>query len=702
MLKCYIDNKEYKLDHDYTILQLCLKNNISLPRFCYHEKLSIAGNCRMCLVEVEKSPKPVASCAMSLVNNMRVYTNTTLVKKSRENVLEFLLANHPLDCPICDQGGECDLQDQAMLYGGDRGRFYELKRATVNKNIGPVVKTIMTRCIHCTRCIRFLSEIAGSRSFGTTGRGLGMEVGTYIDKILTTELSGNLVDLCPVGALTSKPYSFTARPWELSSVHSVDILDSLGSNLKIDLRGNQVLRVLPLNNFKLNEDWITDKVRYVYDGLRNQRIMSPMLRTQNNILFKASWFKVFSFLRSFVNFSNVNFVLGNLLESELILLTKIFANNFGNSNFVGLQNSGSCQPSLYNSDFGFTHFFNQSLSNLDSNDLIIIFNSNLRLEAPLVNTRIRKNYLRNNVLIASFGCDLNLTYYYKNLGSSTKVLLAILEGRHWICKALLNAKKPAIILGSSLFERNTILDVLDFLKILNNNLELFNINNFNVLFPFSSNLNALELGLFPGVNFFNNKNVITNKHIYYLLGADDFIPSQNADACFFIYQGHHGDKMAKKANVILPGFSFFEKSSTFLNLQGFSQNSNFVLMPVQGNSKNDWKILMNLLYFLKQNVNKTIFNSVNLSIFTNLKVLLYKKSFKFKKMNNFDILLFVQFANYIIKNKTNFTFKFANYANFAFIKDYFAMDSISRSSSVLSLSRFNTKQSFFNFNKNID
>lgn len=212
MLKCYIDNKEYKLDHDYTILQLCLKNNISLPRFCYHEKLSIAGNCRMCLVEVEKSPKPVASCAMSLVNNMRVYTNTTLVKKSRENVLEFLLANHPLDCPICDQGGECDLQDQAMLYGGDRGRFYELKRATVNKNIGPVVKTIMTRCIHCTRCIRFLSEIAGSRSFGTTGRGLGMEVGTYIDKILTTELSGNLVDLCPVGALTSKPYSFTARP----------------------------------------------------------------------------------------------------------------------------------------------------------------------------------------------------------------------------------------------------------------------------------------------------------------------------------------------------------------------------------------------------------------------------------------------------------------------------------------------------------
>ena len=496
MVKFLINNKEYISNESYTILQFCLKNAIEIPRFCFHERLSIAGNCRMCLVEMKKSLKPIASCAVSITEDMVLFTDTILVKKARENVLEFLLSNHPLDCPICDQGGECDLQDQAMIFGGDRGRFYENKRASENKICGPIVKTIMTRCIHCTRCIRYLSEITGLVSFGTTGRGNEMEIGTYIESSLLSELSGNLIDLCPVGALTSKPYWFRARPWELISVESIDIFDSLGSNIRIDLRGQQIMRVLPIYNKFLNDWWITDKVRYFYDALEYQRFNSVILKKNRN-WYKISWLKSFCFIKQNFQWNITNYICGNYIESELVLLLKKYANTFGSSNLLNDNKLLNLKTIL---DY---RIYLNDLNKLRENHLYLLINSNLRLESPILNTEIRKSFINLNALIFSFNTYFDMSFSYKQVGLSLNLLKRFFEGKLWICKLFSKSTKACIVLGQNILNR--IDNVILLIENLNLILKKLNLNwqGFSFIFSKPAILSIFELGFINGVNQFN-------------------------------------------------------------------------------------------------------------------------------------------------------------------------------------------------------
>lgn len=437
-----------------TVLQACEKAGVQIPRFCYHDRLSVAGNCRMCLVEIEKAPKPVAACAMPVMKGWNILTNSEKSRKAREGVMEFLLANHPLDCPICDQGGECDLQDQSMMFGSDRSRFRESKRAVEDKNIGPLVKTIMTRCIQCTRCIRFASEVAGVDDLGTTGRGNDMQVGTYVEKMFMSELSGNIIDICPVGALTSKPYAFTARPWETRKVESIDVLDAVGSNIVVSTRTGEVMRILPRLHEDINEEWISDKTRFAYDGLKRQRLTQPMVKNEKGVFVYASWEdvlpRVAGVLQS-VEGKDIAAVVGGLVDAEALIALKDLLNR--------LNCDTLCTEEIFptagaGTDLRSNYLLNTKIAGVEEADVLLLVGTNPRFEAPLFNARIRKSWLHNDLQVALVGSPVDLTYRYEHLGESPQILLEIASGKHAFSKVLDNAKKPMVVVGSTALQRS--------------------------------------------------------------------------------------------------------------------------------------------------------------------------------------------------------------------------------------------------------
>uniref|UniRef100_A0A8C5WJB6 NADH-ubiquinone oxidoreductase 75 kDa subunit, mitochondrial n=1 Tax=Leptobrachium leishanense TaxID=445787 RepID=A0A8C5WJB6_9ANUR len=593
LIEVFVDGKPVMVEPGTTVLQACEKMGVQIPRFCYHERLSVAGNCRMCLVEIEKAPKPVAACAMPVMKGWNILTNSEKSKKAREGVMEFLLANHPLDCPICDQGGECDLQDQSMMFGSDRSRFLDGKRAVEDKNIGPLVKTIMTRCIHCTRCIRFASEVAGVDDLGTTGRGNEMQVGTYIEKMFTSELSGNIIDLCPVGALTSKPYAFTARPWETRKTETIDVLDALGSNIVVSTRGGEVMRILPKMNEEINEEWISDKTRFAYDGLKRQRLTQPMVRDDKGHLVHTTWENVLSqvagVLQS-VQGSSIAAVAGGLVDAEALIALKDLLNHL-NSDVL-------CTEEIFpnhgaGTDLRSNYLLNSRISGVEEADVLLLVGTNPRYEAPLFNARIRKSWLHNDLTVAVVGSAVDLTYTYNHLGDSPQVLKDIASGKHPFSKDLGQAKKPMVVLGSSALQRKDGAAIHSAVSTIAQNLRTTSGVSeewkvLNVLHRVASQVAALDLGYKPGVDTIRR----SPPKVLFLLGADaGTITRQDLPKdCFIIYQGHHGDVGATMADVILPGAAYTEKAATYVNTEGRAQRT-YVAVTPPGLAREDWRIL---------------------------------------------------------------------------------------------------------------
>nr|YP_007890726.1 NADH dehydrogenase subunit 11 [Jakoba libera]AGH24220.1 NADH dehydrogenase subunit 11 [Jakoba libera] len=595
MIQVFIDNQSVKVEKGSTVFQACTKAGVEIPRFCYHERLSIAGNCRMCLVEVEKSPKPVASCAMPVMEGMKIKTNTALVKKAREGVLEFLLINHPLDCPICDQGGECDLQDLTMVYGADTSRFSESKRSVKDKELGPLVKTVMTRCIHCTRCVRFATEIAGVQDLGTVGRGKETEISTYLKKIFDSELSGNVIDLCPVGALTSKPYAFHSRSWEIKSTETIDLSDSLGSNIKVDVRGSSILRILPRLNESINEEWISDKTRFSYDGLQHQRLYHPMIR-KNGYLEKVSWQEalqeVLHKLSLYAKESTVA-VLGSQVDVESAVVTKEFLTKLGIHQLYFEKHwnavTGILSSNQLNDHSTKNYLLNQSIPGLEEVDTCLLVGVNPRFEATLVNTRLRKRYLQGNFQMACIGPELNLTYPVKHLGNDINLLLQICEGRHPFSKFLAKTKKSIVILGNHLFRKESSHGIYDLVQEMTKRLP--NFNSFNFLHSSAGLTGYLEAGILNDRHVCNQQISNTSKNLLlFSIGSDDLDIPVDSSNCL-VYLGHHGDKCASHADIILPCAAFTEKeNSTYLTIQGQSQFTKLVFYP-PADAKEDWEIL---------------------------------------------------------------------------------------------------------------
>jgi NADH-quinone oxidoreductase subunit G len=593
MPKLTIDGKEIEVPTGMTVLQACELAGAEIPRFCYHERLSVAGNCRMCLVEMEKSPKPIASCAMPASEGMVIKTDTPLVKKARHGVMEFLLINHPLDCPICDQGGECDLQDQAMAYGFGRSRYQENKRAVLDKNFGPLVKTIMTRCIHCTRCVRFATEVAGVEELGATGRGEHMEIGTYVEKALSSELSGNIIDLCPVGALTSKPYAFTARPWELKKTESIDVLDAVGSNIRVDARGNEVMRVLPRLNEDINEEWISDKTRFACDGLRRQRLDRPYVR-RNGKLEPATWPEAFATIAARlkgVPGERIAAVAGDLADVEAMLALKDLMTALGSANLDCRQDGAAIDarvPAAYR--------FNTTIAGIDQADACLLIGTNPRWEAPIINARLRKRFLTGKLRVGVIGPQLDLTYKYEYLGAGPRTLQEIAEGRHPFAELLRKAQKPMLILGSGALARGDGAAVLHLARQVAESCNMVQEgwNGFNFLHRAAARVGGIEIGFLPGQGGRDIFGILDGAKkgdidVVYLLGADEIDGSWFGSA-FVIYQGHHGDAGAHRADVILPGAAYTEKNATYVNTEGRVQQTLLAAFP-PGDAREDWTIL---------------------------------------------------------------------------------------------------------------
>ena len=498
MIEIYINNIKLKVNKNLTVLQACNNFKIEIPKFCFQENLKIAGNCRMCLVEIENSPKPVASCAMPLIPNMKIFTNTPLVQKARESVLEFLLINHPLDCPICDQASECDLQDQTMIYGSDRSRFFFKKRGVEDKYCGPFIKTIMTRCIHCTRCVRFANDICGIDDLGTTGRGNKTEISFYYPKIFDSEFSGNLVDLCPVGALTSKPYTFKARSWELIKKEGIDILDSLGSNIQINIFNNNIVRILPKTNVNINKEWISNKTRYFFDSLKYQRIKYPLLKDNMNNFQKISWADTLKIINKKLiteDSSNVKSIIGDLTDLNSLFLLKNNLNKFGISN-IHYESFLNNLNFKINSDLTTNFLFNNTLKSIEESDLCLIIGSNIRKEGSILNIHLINRLKKGNFKMAYIGNKTNFTYKIKHLGLTLETLIYIIQGKHNFCKDLKQARKPLIIFGENVLNQKNgfyLLSKLKNLSIFKNNVNFFNtktalINFFEITFPKTNNL----------------------------------------------------------------------------------------------------------------------------------------------------------------------------------------------------------------------
>ena len=637
MPKITINNKEIEFEEGMTVLQACELAGAEIPRFCYHERLSIAGNCRMCLVELEKSPKPIASCAMPATDGMKINTNSVYVDKARKGVMEFLLANHPLDCPVCDQGGECDLQDQSLFYGLGNSRYTENKRQVTEKYMGPLIKTQMTRCIHCTRCIRFATEVAGIPELGAIGRGEDMEITTYLEKSMESELSANVIDLCPVGALTSKPYAFEARPWDLKKTETVDVMDAIGSNIRVDTYGWEVKRVLPRVNEEINEEWISDKTRYACDGLLKQRLDTPYIR-ENGRLQKTSWDKALKFLISKIKSFNpgeVAGLIGDLADLEMIYSFKSFFEKC-----IGSTNLECRQDKIYiNPTERINYIFNSSINGIEDSDFILLVGTNPRLEATILNARIRKAYIRNRMKIYSIGDPGDLTYPYKNIGSSTKIIKDIASGNHEISAQIKKSKKPIIIIGESALYGKSGQYLFEELKnfLSKNNFIKKDWNALNILTQQASRVGAIDLGAYlinENENFlFFNKLDNNDFKFIYLLGADN-INFDKKDK-FIVYQGSHGDNGAEIADIVLPGAAYTEKNGLFVNLEGRLQKAHKASYP-PGDAREDWIIFKDLANMMKKPLGFNNVEQLRESIYKKIQQKINDKKNKTNKIDFMD------------------------------------------------------------------
>ena len=582
LINIKINQKEIQVDKNLTVMQACEIAGEEIPRFCYHDKLSIAGNCRMCLVEIEKAPKLVSSCTMPLMEGMSIITNSEKVNAGRKGVMEFLLINHPLDCPICDQGGECDLQDQAMYYGFDKSRYKENKRAVDNKNMGPLVNTIMTRCIHCTRCVRFATEVAGVPELGMLGRGENAEITTYLEQSITSELSGNVIDLCPVGALTSKPYQFKARPWELKRTDSIDIFDSVGSNIRVDSRAEEILRVTPRTNEFINEEWISDKVRFNYDGYYQQRIDIPYIK-KNQKLSSSSWEESLKILKNKLKSLKPLALIGEHVDLETGYAINKFMSNFGKDNVECRTDN---QAILENLD---SYRFNTPLNEIENSDLIILLGTNPKIETPIINHKIFKAY-NNNSRIFNIGENISLNYQTEYLGDKLSNL-----NNEKLIKALKKSSNPLIIIGSAFLNKikniKTLKSIFSFAD--KHNVITKDKNNLNFLNPYASRVGQLILG-----NTTKNlcepfSKLKKEKFEIVLSFGSEHIASEQFDNCFRVYFGHHGDEGAMKSDIILPTPLYTEKNGIFVNIEGRPQEAKKCHNPI-GSAKEEWSIIKKL------------------------------------------------------------------------------------------------------------
>ena len=589
-----VDGVELEVPDGISVLQACELAGAEIPRFCYHERLSSAGNCRMCLVEVKPGPpKPAASCALPVGEGMEIFTDSELVRKARHGVMEFLLINHPLDCPICDQGGECDLQDQAMAFGHDGSRYAENKRAVDDKYMGPLINTIMTRCIHCTRCVRFSTEIGGVTDMGMVNRGENAEI-TTLGKAVSSELSGNVIDLCPVGALTSKPYSFVARPWELRKTETIDAMDAVGSNIRVDARGNEVLRVLPRLNEDVNEEWISDKTRFACDGLRRQRLDRPYVRNAEGKLEAADWDAAFEAIAARVkglDGRKIAALAGDLCDAESMFALKALMTSFGSPNLDCRQDGAALDPAVRAS-----YLFNSGIPGIEEAGACLIVGSNPRWEAPLVNARLRKRWLQDNFKIGVVGPTHDLTYDTEYLGAGPETLQQIADGSHAFATVLKDAERPMLILGMGALARSDGAAVLAAARRIAESTGMVadGWNGFNVLHTAAARVGGLDIGFVPGEGGLDTQGILEAAEsgaveAVYLLGADE-IDTKKLDKAFVIYQGHHGDEGAHAADVILPGAAYTEKSGTYVNTEGRVQRGQVAAFP-PGDAREDWTIV---------------------------------------------------------------------------------------------------------------
>ena len=670
MPKIIIDNKEIEFKNGMTVMQACELANVEIPRFCYHDKLSIAGNCRMCLVEMEKSPKPIASCAMPAADGMIIKTNTDTVKKARKGVMEFLLINHPLDCPICDQGGECDLQDQALHYGFDKSRYDENKRAVQNKHMGPLVKTIMTRCIHCTRCVRFSTEVAGVDDLGLLGRGENAEITTYLEQTIKSELSGNVIDLCPVGALTNKPYAFQARPWELKKTESVDVFDAMGASIRIDTRGKSVLRVLPRLNEEINEEWINDKSRFAIDGLSKQRLDKPYLKNEKK-LEPTNWDVALQSIVSELknrNPKNTMALSGNFSDIESLYSAKFFLHSLGSKYY-------DCR--FDNAQFIEGHrssyLFNSSIQDIDEADAILLVGTNPRWEAAVLNARIRKSYINNNCKIGLIGPKSDLTYEYDHISDNLSHLNDILVGESYFTDILQNAKKPMIIIGTSAINFEGGQDILRICSEISNKYNITNetFNGLNILQQNISRVGSLDIKFYNN-NFDQNwnssikKHIDINKPVVFLLDLDDIDLSILKNA-YVVYIGHHGDVAASVADAVLPAPAFPERSSTYVNTEGRVVQTTKCMHPL-GESKEEWKIFRALSNEFNDNLK---FNNLG-----ELRQEIIKEYSFLKELNVLPVSEKINFGNSIEIKDRKVKYNISN---------FYMTDSISRASSTMAI-----------------
>jgi NADH-quinone oxidoreductase subunit G len=627
MPKLLVDGAEIEVESGTTLLQACEMAGAEIPRFCYHERLSIAGNCRMCLVEVKGMPKPQASCALS-VNDLRpgpngeppeVLTRTPAVRKAREGVMEFLLINHPLDCPICDQGGECDLQDQAMAYGIDSSRFAENKRAVEDKNIGPLVNTHMNRCIHCTRCVRFSTEVAGVEELGAIGRGEDMEITTYLEAAMMSELQGNVIDLCPVGALTSKPYEVKARPWELRKIETIDVMDALGSSIRVDVRDRQVMRILPRTNDDVNEEWISDKSRFIWDGLHSQRLDKPYIRERGRLR-PSSWSEALAVCSAKMKAAGAHktaAIIGDLASCEEVFALKSLMAGFGAKHLDCRQDGSSAGERGGRAGY----LFNSTVAGIEASDAILLIGTNPRREAAVLNSRIRKVWRNRNIPIALIGEAHELTYDYKHLGVGSQTLTELAEGRGAFHAVLKAAQQPLVIVGQGALSRADGAGILSLAARLALSVGAVKPgrNGFNVLHTAAGRPGGLELGAIPAGGGKSTRDIVRaaakgEMNVVLLLGADE-IDMSGLGRAFVIYVGSHGDAGAHRANVILPGAAYTEKSATYVNTEGRPQIARRAAFP-PGEAREDWAIIRALSQALE-----TIlpFNSL-----TELRTLMYQ------------------------------------------------------------------------------
>jgi len=647
MVNIKIDDKDYEVEDGLAIIQACEIAGVEVPRFCYHEKLSIAGNCRMCLVDVEDSrglsPKPVASCAMQVSEGLKIYTKSERVKNAQEGALEFLLMNHPLDCPICDQGGECDLQDQSMAFGYGSSRFEGDKRAVESKDMGPFIKTEMTRCIHCTRCVRFSSEISGNDEIGSIGRGHDMEITTYLNQAVESELSGNVIDLCPVGALTSKPYAFSARPWELNKTETIDIMDAMGSNIRIDSKGLRVMRVLPRLNEDINEEWITDKTRFFWDGLNIQRIDKPYKRV-DGILKPTSWESALELAKEKISNSNsekISAISGDLVDIEAVYALKKLMNSIGSDNFDcrqdGSRISGPPERWLFNSTF----------NGIEDSDGCLIIGSDIRKEAPLLNSRLLRKSRNDEYKIGLIGFNNDLTFDFDFLGENPSIVEDILNENNDFCDDLSSMKKPLMIIGQGALMGE---DAQNFQNICIELAYKFNFidndwNGFNVLHSAASRAGAMSIGFLPSDKGMITEEIISNYNnkkldLLYLLGADELNLKKNDD-CFVIYQGHHGDTGAQIADLVFPSAAFCEQNGLYMNSEGKVQESIRSTFPL-GEAKENWEIIYLLAKELSFDIGFSNLNKLRNNLFEEFptidpyiefKPLPFPKKDEFNKLN---------------------------------------------------------------------